>query len=138
MAVGQYGVIRNAILEVDGTEYDAKVKTALFNPETEISTYPVLDPVGAIQSVGAPIWTLQLVGVQDYGSTGICKYLTDNHGTEVDVTLVPHAEDTWPSVTATVVAMATPIGGTAGEQAEFDITLPVIGQPVRAAYDATP
>lgn len=138
MAVGQYGVLRNAILTIDETTYDAKVKTALFTPETQISTYPVLDPVGAIQSVGQPIWTLQLVGVQDYGSTGICKYLTDHHGEEIDVVLIPQAEDTWPQMTATVIAMATPFGGTSGEQAEFDITLPVVGQPARAAYDATP
>ncbi len=134
----QFGVLKDAVLTIDETAYQAKMKTAVFTPTTNTSSYPVLAPVGSIQDVDNPIWTLQLVGLQDWQTGGLAKYLMDHAGEEIDVTLVPQATDTWPEATATVIAMAPPFGGTAGEFAEFDLTLPVVGQPTIGAYDATP
>jgi len=136
--VTQFGVMKNAVLTVDATAYQGKVKTALLIPATNTSTYPTLAPTGALQDVDQPVWTLQLVGVQDWATGGLAKYLTDNHGTEIDIVLVPQATDTWPQASVTVLAMAVPFGGTSGEYAEFDVTLPVVGQPTIGAYDATP
>jgi hypothetical protein len=129
MAPGPFGVLSNATVSINATQYAAKVKTALFTPSTNVSTYPVLAPVGNIQDVDQPVWTLQLVGVQDWSTAGISKYLNDNRGTEVPVIVTPEDTTGWPTCTATVIAMAPPFGGTSGEWAEYDLTLPVVGQP---------
>ena len=134
----QFGVMKNAVVSVDATTYQAEVKTAMLVPSTNTSTYPVLVPTGNIQDTDLPTWTCQLVGLQDWASGGLAKYLFDHKGEEVDLILVPAATDTWPQATFTAIAMAPPFGGTAGEFAEFDLTLPVVGQPTIGAYDATP
>ncbi len=127
-----FGVLKDAIVSVDGTEYQATVKTAMFTPTTNTQTYPVMVPEGAIQDVDNAVWTLQVVGLQDWGASGLSKYLKDNHGTQVDVTVTPVAVNGWPEINATVICMSPPFGGTAGEFAEMDVTLPVVGQPAFA------
>jgi hypothetical protein len=129
MAPGPFNVLSNATVSIGATQYAAKCKTAEFLPETAISTYKVLAPVGNVQDVDAPTWTLHLVGLQDWSSAGLSKYLNDNRGTEVAVIVTPEDQTGWATMTAQVIAIAPPFGGTSGEWAEYDLTLPVVGQP---------
>jgi hypothetical protein len=126
------GVIRDALLTIEATDYAGKVKTARFVPETEVQSYPTLVPTGTLTSVGNPIWSLELEGVQDHTTGGLAKLLTESHGQEIEVVLAPFDEVGERQVTATVIAQAVPFGGESGTFADFSVTLGVVGEPTFA------
>lgn len=127
------GVIRDALLTIEDTDYAAQVKVARLVPETEVSSYPTLVPSGTKVDVGSPVWTLELEGIQDHTTGGLAKLLHDNHGVAITVVLAPFdsvGEQKW---TFDVMGMSVPVGGETGTWADFNITLGVIGQPVASA-----
>lgn len=126
------GVIRDALLTIEATEFQANVKTARFVPETEVQSYPTLVPTGTLTNVGNAVWTLELEGVQDHTTGGLAKLLTDNHGQEIEVVLAPFNETGERQATATVIAQAVPFGGETGTFADFNVTLGVVGEPTWA------
>lgn len=128
--MAHFGVLRNALVTVAGTEYQAKVKTASLTPEVNKQEYRTLVPAGVEQDVDAPVWSLQLVGLQDWGTDGLAKYLHDHHGEEVSIELAPKNTLGEPLATVTVVSQSSQFGGNQGEFAETDVTLGVVGQPV--------
>lgn len=130
------GVIRNALLTVEATDFAAKVKTARLVPETQVQTYPTLVPTGTLTDVGNPVWTLELEGVQDHTTGGLAKLLTDNHGVAIDVVLAPFDETGERQASVTVIGQAVPFGGETGTFADFSVSLGVVGQPVFADVPA--
>lgn len=121
-------VMRNAVVTIDTVGYANQVTTATLTPEQETQTLRTLVPDGIVQDVDSPVWTLNLAGVQDYvAAQGLARYLTDNAGTKLDLTLEPKAGGV--SATCTVIAKAVPFGGEQGSFVTFEAELPVVGSP---------
>lgn len=122
-------VIRNAVVTIDTVEYANQCTRAELVPTADTQTLKTLVPDGIVQDVDSNVWALNLALIQDYTTAvGLARYLTDNHGTQIDLTLEPKAGGV--SAACTVVAKAINFGGTQGEFAVSEIELPVIGQPV--------
>lgn len=126
------GVIRDALLTIEATDFAASVKVARLVPETEVQTYPTLVPSGTKVDVSSPSWKLVLEGIQDHSTGGLAKLLTDNHGVQIDVVLAPFDSVGERQATLVVVGQAVDFGGETGQWADFSIELGVVGQPVWA------
>lgn len=129
MAAGQFNIIKDASLTITGTEHAATCDKALLVPEVNTQTRRMLVPAGTITDVDSAAWTLQVAGVQHWGTGGFSKYMHDNHGLEVELELAPKDAVGEPLATFTVIAHSGPFGGTASEWAEFDEEYGVVGQP---------
>lgn len=122
-------VMRNSVVTIDTVAYANQTSTARLTPEVETLTWKGLVPDAIVQDVDSPVWTFNLNAIQDYTvAVGLARYLTDNHGTQIDVTLEPKAGGV--SAAFTAVAVATEFGGEQGSFATVELELPVIGQPV--------
>lgn len=125
--MGAY-VLRNAAITIDATTYQGQLKTCELTPSADTQTYPTLDPDTVLADVDTPTWTLHLVGPQNWTTAeGLARYLTDNHGKVLDITLEPKVgAESWD---LQAIAMATAVGGERGNYGELDVELPVVGQP---------
>lgn len=122
-------VMRNAVVTIDTVAYANQSSTARLTPEAETQTWRGLVPDAIVQDVDTPVWTFNLSAIQDYTvAVGLARYLTDNHGNQIDVTLEPKAGGV--SAAFTAVAVACDFGGEQGQFATIEVELPVIGQPV--------
>lgn len=128
-AVTGVHVMRDATVELGGTDYANQVRKARLVPDTPMQQYRTLVPDGTISDVDSASWTLELIGVQKWTTGGLAKFLNDNAGTEVTLTLVPRNGTGNANATATVIAMTVPFGDEQGNFPTFDVTLPVVGEP---------
>lgn len=124
-----FGVLRDATLTLDGTDYVGKVASVLFEPDTSVSTYRTLTPSSVLQDVDSPAWTCKIKGVQDWSTGGLAKLLNTKHGQAITAVFAPKAGTGQPQITATLMGMSVPFGGDQGAWAETEVTLPVVGQP---------
>jgi hypothetical protein len=105
--------------------------------ETKVIT---LDGIAHID-VGTESWQFVINAVIDHDSVrpGFAYYCNQNKGTTVAFIYNPHgtgAESaTQPKWTGSLKVQPFQIGGNGNEFAEYEVTLPVVGTPVR---DATP
>jgi hypothetical protein len=112
----------------------AQVTTAevIANAGKEVTFIP-LDPTATITQVGATTYQLHLVAGQDWTTTtGLARYLYTNDGTSVVFVVKAYGSGTadTPGFTGTVRCVAPKYGGTAGEFATLDVTLPITsGKP---------
>lgn len=122
-------VMRNAEISFGATAtYVNQVTKARLVPDTPIQTVRTLVPDGVVQDVDSAAWTLELEGIQDYtASTGLARYLFNNAGSTVTVTIEPKSGGV--SASCSVVLVAPPFGGEQGEFAMIEVELPVVGQP---------
>lgn len=121
-------VMRNAVVTFGATDYANQVSKARFVPDTPIQTMRTLVPDGIVQDIDSTAWTLELSGIQDLTEAqGLARYLFDNSGDTVAVEVEPKSGGV--SVTANVIIVPTELGGEQGDWAQFEIELPVIGQP---------
>jgi hypothetical protein len=121
-------VMRNAVVTFGASAYSNQVSKARFVPDTPIQTMRTLVPDGIVQDIDSTAWTLELSGIQDLvAARGLSRYLFDNNGDTVTVEVEPKAGGV--SVTASVIVVPTELGGEQGDWAQFEIELPVIGQP---------
>lgn len=128
--VGAY-VLRDCVVTIDGTDYANQATKARLVPDTPIQTLRTLVPDGIVQDVDSSVWTFELAGIQDWvNAQGLADALNDAAGTTVTVVLVPRTGSGQPQATFDVVATPVPFGGEQGQFATFDVTIPVIGQPV--------
>jgi hypothetical protein len=122
-------VMRNSLVTIDTVEYANQSSTARLTPEAETATWKGLVPDAIVQDVDSAVWTFNLSAIQDYTTAvGLARYLTVNHGQQIDVTLEPKAGGV--SAAFTAIAVATEFGGEQGSFATIEVELPVIGQPV--------
>ena len=122
-------VMRNSVVTIDTVQYANQTNVARLTPEVETQTWKGLVPDAIVQDVDSPVWTFNLSGIQDHVlATGLARYLTDNHGEQIQVTLEPKAGGVGKTFTA--IAVATEFGGEQGAFATIELELPVIGQPV--------
>lgn len=124
------GVIRNASYTISTYEFQTVLRKCRLVPSAETVTYETSVPEGMIVDVGTPSWVLEIQGVQDHAEAlGLARLLTEHHGEELDCILVPRNEDGYREATFVAIAMAVPFGDEVGKMADFEVTLPVMGQP---------
>jgi hypothetical protein len=121
--------IKDALVKFASTNFGNQVKKARLVPDVKASTYQTLVPDGQIVDIDAPVWTLELAGVQDYEAGGLADYLRDNSGTLQTVVIAPRNATGKQQWTVSVMCLPVPVGGEQGQWAEFDVELPVQGQP---------
>lgn len=132
VAYARAHVYRNASLEIETVEYANQHMTARLIPETTRQTLTTASPTGTIVDTSTPVWTFQLVGIEDAGTGAMWKAITDAAaaGTNLDVVLQPRVGTGQDVATFTLVPEALPFGGQVGEFRTFDHTFGVQGQPV--------
>lgn len=123
-------VMKASVFKVEDVDYANQVTSVLFTPDTPIQQLRTLSPTGTVTDVDSAVWTLELEGVQDFGTGSLGKALRDAAGTIVEVEFQPVTGTGQDKIVAQVVATDIPFGGTQGEFRTFSITLPVEGTPV--------
>lgn len=124
-----YGrVMRNSLVTFGANEYTAQVTKARFVPDTQTQTLKTLVPDGVISDVDDPSWTLELEGPSDWtASQGLARYLNENAGTTVTVSVTPRTGGV--ALSCDVVLVSVPFGGSQGEWEMFEVEMPCNGQP---------
>lgn len=118
----------------DGSDYTAAVDTVEFTPTTNTSSWTGIG--GNSRSGVAPAtWTLALGFAQDLKAGSLQRYLHENAGKRVRITLTPVSDSTDPAAGIKVEAVVTlspgKIGGKSGaDTATATATLGVDGSPV--------
>lgn len=121
-------------------EYNAQVQSCEIevSPGDEVS-YPTLD--GSVsKNVGPPSYSLVITAGQDWGITGLARFLWDNEGDLLDFSYQAHGAGTpaaagTPIVTGQCRAVPGAYGGEAGTFAEIEVSLPCVTKPT---LDVTP
>jgi hypothetical protein len=122
-------IYKNALVTVDSVEYANQVNKARLVPDTPVVTFKTLAPDAIYQETDTTTWTLELAGLQIWGTGGMAKAISDAAGTEISVVLQPKVGTGQPTATVTVMAIPVEFGGEQGAYLPIDVTLPVIGQP---------
>lgn len=129
MAAGAF-VMRNASATFDTTEYKSQLTKAELVPSTETQQLKTLDPNTTHSDVDSASWTFDISGVQDWQvAQGLADFLHDNHGQVVEVVLQPKAGTGQRIATFDVICMSPNFGGSQGEWALMELSLPVDGVP---------
>jgi hypothetical protein len=123
-------VMRNAVITIDDVVYGNQVTKARLVPDTPIQTLRTLVPDGVVQDVDSTIWTLELSGVQAYGTGSLGAALNAASGTQIEVIVQPKAGTAQDVATCTIIAMPVEFGGEQGNFRTFDATFPIVGAPV--------
>lgn len=130
MAAGAF-VMRNASATFDTTEYNQQLTKAELTPSTETAQLKTLDPQTTHSDVDSASWTFDIAGVQDWVvAQGLADFLYANHGQVAEVVLQPRPGAGQRIATFDVVCMSPNFGGTQGEWALMELSLPVDGAPV--------
>lgn len=129
-AYGRAHVMRNSVFKVDTVDYTNQVNAVTFTPDTPIQQMRTLSPTGTVTDVATAVWTLELEGIQDFGTGSLGAALRTAAGNLVEVEFQPVAGTGQDKIVAEVMAINIPFGGTEGEFRTFSITLPVEGTPV--------
>lgn len=116
--------------------FQCQVKRAAIVPEPgEETTYRTLCATGTWSEVAASTWTLELEGAQSWAaSDGLARFLFDNRNAVLTGQLdqygeahTPTAEE--PGFLFTCRAVPAAYGGEVDTYAEFEASLPIIGEP---------
>lgn len=130
-------VMRDATVTVDDIEYANQCTKARLVPDTPIQTVRTLAPDGVIQDVDSTVWTFEATIVASkIGTGGLSAALRAASGTQLDCVLTPANGTGNETAAFTIVALPTDFGGDQGNINTFDISLPVVGQPVFSAVSA--
>lgn len=120
-------------------EFDCNVHAATLEAEAgDVVTYVTLCAGGTMTRQKASTFTLHLIGVQDWdgttGKVGLARYLADHAGDMLEAIYQAHGKgvppsEVEPAYRVQVQAVQPSYGGKAEEFAEFDVSLPVSGEP---------
>lgn len=123
-------------------------KTAMIEAEPgDTIEYPTLSAGCTYKSAGPTTYTLHLIGVQDWdpaAASGLAPYLDSNDGATAAFWLNAHgpagtaASVSAPAKAGTCTLIAPSYGGTVGEYAEFDVSLPITGKPSTVTTGTAP
>ena len=126
-------VIRDCLVKFGSTTFTNQCTKARLVPDTPIQTQRTLVPDGVVVDVDSTVWTLELSGLQDWETGGLAAYLNTNSGVLDTVVIAPKLGSGKKQATVSVRLMPVPFGGDQGEFANFEVELPVQGQPTFAA-----
>lgn len=125
--------LANALLVVGADNYEKAVSAVLFEPTTGVLTWKGLTPDAVYTDVSNPEWTCKFGYAQDWETANsLAQYLLANSGQQKVVVFKPRGATTGkPIFTATVVIAPGPIGGDGNAILDGEVTLAVVGQPVK-------
>lgn len=125
-------VYKDATLTIASASYQGQLSTAELSPDQDVQTYKTLDPTVVLSDVDSSSWTFHIVGVQDWETAdALSSILFDGPGETLECVLTPKKGGT--TFTFSCIAMDPTVGGERGNFVEFDVEMPVIGRPVKAA-----
>jgi hypothetical protein len=122
-------VMKNSVFTLEGVDFVGQVNKVNFVPDTPIQQMRTLSPTGTITDIDTTVWTMELAGVQDFGSGSLGAALRTAAGTLQSVVFQPKTGAAQDKIEAEVMCMHIPFGGEQGAWRTFDISLPVDGVP---------
>lgn len=124
-------VIKNVMFEVETVDYGNQVTKVRLVPEQSTQTLRTMVPDGVITDTDSAAWTLELAGVQDFGtgSLGAALRTAAAAGTDLDVEYQPKDGVGQDKAVFVIRPTQIPFGGDSGSFRTFDVTVPVVGQP---------
>lgn len=124
--------LNNVKLAIDSANYEKHVSQVEFQPQGGITSWKGLTPDAAFTFAQTPTWQLVLAYAQDWKTPdSLARFLFDHQGETVDATFTPL--DGGPTIAASIVITAGPIGGTVDAVAAGTVTLGVNARPTIAA-----
>jgi hypothetical protein len=131
VAYARAHVVKNIVFTVEAVDYANQVTKVRLVPDQSVQTMRTAVPDGTITDTDSPVWTLELAGVQDFGtgSLGAALRTAANAGTDLDVEYQPKAGTGQDKAVFVIRPTQIPFGGDVGNFRTFDVTIPVIGQP---------
>lgn len=134
IAVAAY-VMKDALLQIATDNYELHVSSAVFEPDAKLQTWQAIAPAGSFSDMSSPTWSLKLAYAQDWKTTNsLAQYLLANQGQQKVVVLRPKGTTAGEAIiTATVIIAPGPIGGDVNTVQTGEVTLGVVGVPVKSA-----
>jgi hypothetical protein len=128
-------VLKDAILTIATDSYEMHVSSVSFEPKSDTQTWQGLTPAAAFSDQSTPIWTCKLSYAQDWSTTNsLAQYLLANTGQQKVAVFKPQGTTTGkPIFTATLIMSPGPIGGDVNTVQTGEVTLGVVGAPVKTA-----
>lgn len=129
VATGPF-VVRNALVTIEGVEYNNQCTKARLVPDVPIQQVRTLVPDGTVSDVDSAIWTLELTILQMNRTGGLTKFLRDSTpGDELDIIIAPKNSSGEDKATLVALALPVPFGDEQGKFALVEVSLPVKGSP---------
>lgn len=125
--------LTHIIFSLDGTEYQAQVKTWTMNNNTDDATvFYVFQPGEEFAEPADPSWSLDVGFYADWRSDGIADFLMAHDEEDVDVVLDHHPDVPGEHVrwTGVIHLKAPNVGGDVRTTEEISTTLTFVGKPV--------
>lgn len=135
---GHIGVLKDSLIEIEGTDYANQMTRSRLVPETPSQSLRTLVPDGTVTDTDSASWTWEVAGLQKHATGGLAKLLNDAApGDLLEVVYQPRKGVVGqPEYTFTVVAKKVPIGGDQGAFATFEAVLEVQGEPVESTISS--
>lgn len=129
-------VLKDCDVKIGADNYELHLSRVRFVPQFSTVQWKAVSPAGVFVDTTAPTWTVELAGAQDLTTTNsLAQYLNDptKIGTQVTMVFKPKkgTAGTMATYTATVTVAPVPIGGDVDTVPTFEVTLGVVGTPVR-------
>lgn len=131
VAYARAHVMKYAVFTVDDVDFANQVTKVRLVPDTPSQTLRVLVPDGTITDNDSAVWTLELAGVQDFGtgSLGAALRTAAANDDTVDIEFQPKTGAGQDKAEFTIKPTQIPFGGDQGAFRTFDVTFQVVGQP---------
>lgn len=131
-ATGYIGVLKDSLIEIEGTDYANQMTRSRVVPDSPEQTVRTLVPDGAISDNDSASWTWEIAMIQKLATGGLLKLLNDSApGTELDVVWEPRKGVVGqPHYAFTVKSKPGPVGGDQGAFGQTELVLSIIGTPV--------
>jgi hypothetical protein len=109
---------------------------------SSVKLTPSVDSTDGTPTLAAPApapeskitWSLDISAIQDFeDAAGFVNYLMDNALAEVPFAWTPNTDIPSPAYSGTVQIIPIEIGGDVAVQIVSDVSLPVVGEPLRTA-----
>ena len=128
-------VLVDAVMTVGTDDYQTSISSVLFEPTSSTITWQGLTPASAFSGVGSPSWTCKIAYAQDWKTANsLAQYLLTNSGQNKVAVFKPQGSTTGaPIFTATLMIVPGPIGGDVNTVQVAEVTLGVVGVPVKTA-----
>ena len=123
--------MRDCLFKLGGTAFTNQLWVSLIEPDTPTEVKRTLVPDGAIADADSPTWTFKITGLQDHEAGGLADFLWDNAGLSVAYEFAPKVGSGKAKFTGMLTCIHPPIGGEQGEWSQFELELPVSGNPVK-------
>lgn len=126
-------VLKDAVVTVGTDDYQSNLSSVRFEISSGTITWIGLTPSSAFSDVESPTWQCTIAYAQDWKTTNsFAQYLLANNGLTKVMVFKPQGITTGsPIFTASVIISPGPIGGDVNTVQTGEVTLGVVGAPVK-------